>query len=68
MQTQANVLVDKLMQCTPHYIRCIKPNETKKAHDWENDRWICVYMHFKNNKQQQKQTNSNFKNDNNNNT
>jgi myosin-1 len=26
------------MQCTPHYIRCIKPNETKKPHDWETDR------------------------------
>ena len=37
-QTQANQLVDKLMKCTPHYIRCIKPNETKKAHDWEGDR------------------------------
>ena len=38
MQTQANVLVGKLMMCTPHYIRCIKPNETKKPHDWENER------------------------------
>lgn len=26
------------MKCTPHYIRCIKPNESKKAHDWEADR------------------------------
>lgn len=26
------------MKCTPHYIRCIKPNESKKAHDWEGDR------------------------------
>lgn len=38
IKKQANELVDKLMECTPHYIRCIKPNETKKAHDWENDR------------------------------
>jgi len=38
IKKQANVLVEKLMQCTPHYIRCIKPNESKKAHDWENDR------------------------------
>ena len=38
LQTQANLLVDKLMKCTPHYIRCIKPNESKKAHDWEGDR------------------------------
>ena len=37
-QTQANLLVDKLMKCTPHYIRCIKPNETKKPHDWEPER------------------------------
>lgn len=37
-QTQANDLVGRLMKCTPHYIRCIKPNETKKAHDWEEDR------------------------------
>lgn len=37
-QTQANQLVDALMKCTPHYIRCIKPNETKKSHDWEEDR------------------------------
>ena len=37
-QTQANLLVDRLTKCTPHYIRCIKPNETKKARDWEGDR------------------------------
>jgi myosin-1 len=35
---QANKLVVSLMQCNPHYIRCIKPNETKKPRDWENDR------------------------------
>lgn len=40
LQTQANELVGKLMQCTPHYIRCIKPNETKRPHDWENDRYF----------------------------
>ncbi|XP_035228007.1 unconventional myosin-Ie-like [Stegodyphus dumicola] len=38
IKTQANQLVDALMKCTPHYIRCIKPNETKKPHDWEEDR------------------------------
>lgn len=38
IKTQANQLVDRLMKCTPHYIRCIKPNESKKAHDWEGDR------------------------------
>ncbi|XP_023931310.1 unconventional myosin-Ie-like, partial [Lingula anatina] len=36
IRTQANRLVDTLMKCTPHYIRCIKPNETKRAHDWED--------------------------------
>ena len=25
-------------QCSPHYIRCIKPNETKRPHDWEENR------------------------------
>uniref|UniRef100_A0AAY4EI05 Osteoclast-stimulating factor 1 n=1 Tax=Denticeps clupeoides TaxID=299321 RepID=A0AAY4EI05_9TELE len=35
---QANDLVNTLMKCTPHYIRCIKPNETKRAKDWEESR------------------------------
>ncbi|GLH11924.1 Unconventional myosin IC [Gryllus bimaculatus] len=35
IRTQANQLVEQLMQCTPHYIRCIKPNETKRPRDWE---------------------------------
>ncbi|KAJ7407956.1 Unconventional myosin-Ie [Pitangus sulphuratus] len=35
---QANDLVGTLMKCTPHYIRCIKPNETKKSRDWEESR------------------------------
>lgn len=26
------------MKCTPHYIRCIKPNETKRPRDWEDNR------------------------------
>jgi len=38
IKTQANDLVGRLTKCTPHYIRCIKPNETKKPLDWENDR------------------------------
>lgn len=37
-QKQANTLVSTLMKCTPHYIRCIKPNETKKPRDWEDSR------------------------------
>lgn len=39
-QRQANELVDTLMKCTPHYIRCIKPNETKRPRDWEESRWV----------------------------
>jgi len=38
IKTQANKLVEALMKCTPHYIRCIKPNETKKAKDWDEGR------------------------------
>ncbi|GFN82452.1 hypothetical protein PoB_000895800 [Plakobranchus ocellatus] len=38
IRTQANKLVNTLMKCTPHYIRCIKPNETKRAKDWEDVR------------------------------
>lgn len=35
IRTQSNELVDKLMECTPSYVRCIKPNEKKKAGDWD---------------------------------
>jgi myosin-1 len=38
IRQQAAALVDSLMRCTPHYIRCIKPNETKKSHDWDERR------------------------------
>ncbi|CAL8248868.1 unnamed protein product [Lota lota] len=38
IKKQANNLVQTLMKCTPHYIRCVKPNETKKARDWEENR------------------------------
>lgn len=34
IKTQANELVKSLMTCNPHYIRCIKPNETKLPGDW----------------------------------
>lgn len=36
IKAQANDLVTTLMKCVPHYIRCIKPNETKKPHDWDD--------------------------------
>ncbi|XP_061409672.1 unconventional myosin-Ie-like [Lethenteron reissneri] len=38
IKKQANDLVNTLMRCTPHYIRCIKPNETKRPRDWEESR------------------------------
>ncbi|XP_070691108.1 myosin IEb [Pempheris klunzingeri] len=38
IKKQANSLVQTLMRCTPHYIRCIKPNETKRPRDWEENR------------------------------
>ncbi|XP_078279689.1 unconventional myosin-If-like [Rhinoraja longicauda] len=38
IKKQANDLVSRLMKCTPQYIRCIKPNETKKPRDWEESR------------------------------
>ncbi|XP_069784772.1 unconventional myosin-If-like isoform X2 [Narcine bancroftii] len=41
IKKQANDLVGRLMKCTPHYIRCIKPNETKKSKDWE----MCRVKH-----------------------
>ncbi|KYM95106.1 Myosin-Ie, partial [Cyphomyrmex costatus] len=36
IRNQANRLVDQLTKCTPHYIRCIKPNETKKPRNWDH--------------------------------
>ncbi|CAH1796060.1 unnamed protein product [Owenia fusiformis] len=38
IKKQANELVTTLTKCVPHYIRCIKPNETKKAKDFEDER------------------------------
>ncbi|EFA78234.1 myosin IB [Heterostelium album PN500] len=38
IKNSAADLMKALSQCTPHYIRCIKPNETKKAKDWEGSR------------------------------
>ena len=33
MQVQVNKLMDKLNSCTPNYIRCVKPNNSKKPYD-----------------------------------
>ncbi|XP_046662607.1 unconventional myosin-Ie-like [Homalodisca vitripennis] len=38
IRSQANKLVDKLMACSPHYIRCIKPNENKRPKDFDSER------------------------------
>eukprot|EP00041_Stephanoeca_diplocostata_P026295 m.705816 g.705816 ORF g.705816 m.705816 type:complete len:1074 (+) comp22930_c0_seq1:209-3430(+) len=42
IRKQSNLLVTQLMACTPHYIRCIKPNENKKPHDWDKAR--CMHQ------------------------
>jgi myosin-1 len=33
---QVNSLVQALTSCVPHYIRCIKPNQTKKPNDFDS--------------------------------
>ncbi|KHN83240.1 Unconventional myosin-Ie [Toxocara canis] len=38
IRTQANDLVESLTKCAPHYVRCIKPNETKRPLDWDDKR------------------------------
>lgn len=38
IRTQANTLVESLMKCSPHYVCCIKPNETKRPNDWDESR------------------------------
>ena len=38
IKSSAQKLMQTLAACTPHYIRCIKPNETKKALDWDHPR------------------------------
>lgn len=38
IRNQCNQLVETLMKCTPSYIRCIKPNEKKRAREWDGNR------------------------------
>lgn len=38
IRTQAKDLIDSLTKCHPHYIRCIKPNETKQPRDFDQER------------------------------
>lgn len=46
IKTSANALMTTLSQCTPHYIRCIKPNDNKAAGDWNQERvrHQCQYL------------------------
>ncbi|RMX56704.1 hypothetical protein pdam_00015784, partial [Pocillopora damicornis] len=38
IKSQAAALITKIMSCTPHYVRCIKPTESKKPLDWDDQR------------------------------
>lgn len=38
IKSSAQVLMKTLAACTPHYVRCIKPNETKQPLDWDHPR------------------------------
>jgi myosin-1 len=38
LKSSCEALMHALSQCSPHYIRCIKPNENKAYHDWDAER------------------------------
>lgn len=38
IKTSAQSLIQKLSACFPHYVRTIKPNETKRPKDWDQQR------------------------------
>ena len=38
IKTSINELVDALGKCSAHYIRCIKPNDTKRPGDYDEKR------------------------------
>ncbi|KAJ7358954.1 hypothetical protein OS493_019858 [Desmophyllum pertusum] len=40
MKCQTNGLIGKIMACTPHYVRCIKPSDSKAPLDWNQQRVI----------------------------
>jgi myosin-1 len=40
MKTQAAALVTSLMACEPHYVRCLKPNDEKKASVFDDARLV----------------------------
>lgn len=45
IRTQAIALVDKIRKCTPHYIRCVKPSESKTPLDWD-DKKVLHQVHY----------------------
>ncbi|CBZ51826.1 hypothetical protein NCLIV_016180 [Neospora caninum Liverpool] len=36
-----SALMDLISSTEPHFIRCLKPNETKKPHDWSNGKVLA---------------------------
>jgi myosin-1 len=46
IKSQANDLIATLMKATPHYVRCIKPNDEKKSNHFVKDRVMhqIVYL------------------------
>lgn len=38
IKSSAQQLIQKLSACFPHYVRTIKPNETKRPRDWDQER------------------------------
>ncbi|KAL6061526.1 Unconventional myosin-Ie [Balamuthia mandrillaris] len=38
LKSSCGELMAALSKCSPHYIRCIKPNENKAYHDWDEQR------------------------------
>jgi len=37
-KNQVGALLKSLYSCSPHYIRCIKPNENKRSLDWDQEK------------------------------
>lgn len=42
IKTSINELVAKLGECSPHYIRCLKPNDNKRSGDFDDKR--CLHQ------------------------
>lgn len=39
LQCHTNAVIGKIMACTPHYVRCIKPSERKAPLAWNQQRY-----------------------------